>query len=503
MASFNTINAYDAYTRFPAFHGLMQSGDGINADPRFAASCKNVDTRGGVLMPAADCVQLKGVLNAPIKTVAMLHRRWEREEEEKDLLVAASAGKLFVRTPAEDVWTELAMPAEWGSDAFASDDWSTVSYEINEEETPNPIDVLLLSNAKDGMIMLRGDTKQLSTVATPKKFGVIERYAERIWGGAIEDDPDMLVYSAPYDPTNWEANVEIPEDGAGDIQQPSWDGDSFTSLKTFGSQLIAFKKNRVWRVLGTNPGEYTFKEQYGSGAPYAATIALVGEAIYLLTDDGVAVYDGLNVQPFGESYIEKTVKRINREAISQACACIWRDRYYLALPLDGSAVNNAVLIYDTAEKTFLLREGLSVEAFLPTTYHLYYASSETPGALWEMHDSAWDSGAWRGECEWVSPWNDLNYKNMAKSSFVLYIMGESKQGADIQITLQTEKRSKTKIFSIPASMTTSDESALQSKQKKLTFSANGRRFRLIIRAVRQPAWRIVGGLLLSMETDVD
>lgn len=503
MASFNSINAYDAQARIPAFYGLMQSGDGINVDPRFAVSAKNVDTRGGVMMPVATCTRLDGTLSAPIKAVAMLHRRWEREEEEKDLLIASSAGKLFARTTAETAWTELAMPDGWESDTFASDDWSTVSYEINDVDVPNPIDVLLLSNAKDGMIMLRGDTKELRIVPTPRKFGVIERYAERIWGGAIEDDPDMLVYSTPYDPTNWEANVDIPEDGAGDIQQPSWDGDSFTALKTFGSQLIAFKKNRVWRVLGTNPGEYTFKEQYGDGAPYPSTIALVGEAIYLLTDDGIAMYDGLNVQPFGEDYVRHVIKRINRDAIGQACACIWHDRYYLALPLDTSSVNNCVLVYDTEEKTFLLRDDVSVEAFLPTTDHLYYASSQTPGALWEMHDDAWTSGACNGVCEWITPWNDLNYKNMTKSAFTLYLTAESKAGADIEITLQTENRSKTKVYSVPSGLSSSEESALQCKQKRITFSAKGRRFRLIIKSYRQPAWRIVGGLLLSMETELD
>lgn len=503
MGGFNSINAYDAFTRIPTFQGLMQGGDGINLDPRFATSAKNFDTRNGVLLPMAACTILEGTLDAPIKTVAMLHRRWEREEEEKDLLVAASAGKLFARTSSQTEWQELNMPEGWERDTFACDDWSTVSYEISTEDVPNPIDVLLLSNAKDGMIMLRGDTKELSVVNTPKKFGVIERYAERIWGGAIEDDPDMLVYSTPYAPTNWEANVEIPEDGAGDIQQPSWDGDSFTSLKTFGSQLIAFKKNRVWRVLGTDPGEYTFKEQYGEGAPYAATIALVGEAIYLLTDNGIAMYDGLNVQPFGEDYIKKTIDRINRAAINQACACVWKDRYYLALPLDGSEINNAVLIFDTAEKNFLLREGVSVESFLPTTYHLYYASAETPGALWEMHDDAWEHGAFAGDCEWVTPWNDLSYKNVAKSAFALYLMAESKEGAEIEITLQTEKRSKTKKYKIPASDLSSEESAMQCRQRKILFSNNGRRFRLIIRSASQPVWRFVGGLQLRMEIDAD
>ena len=162
-----------------------------------------------------------------------------------------------------------------------------------------------------------------------------------------------------------------------------------------------------------------------------------------------------------------------------------------------------MLIYDTDEKTFLLREGVSVEAFLPTTYHLYYASAETPGALWEMHDDAWESGAWNGDCEWVTPWNDMNYKNMSKSSFTLYLTGESKAGATLEITLQTEKRSKTKLFNIPAGNVQASEAALQSQQKRLTFSANGRRFRLKIRSSRQPVWRIVGGLQMSMETDID
>jgi len=63
----------------------------------------------------------------------------------------------------------------------------------------------------------------VEAVETPKKFGVITRHAERIWGSGIPSDPDMLVYSAPYDPLDWTANVEQPQDGAGDILQPSWD----------------------------------------------------------------------------------------------------------------------------------------------------------------------------------------------------------------------------------------------------------------------------------------
>jgi hypothetical protein len=72
------------------------------------------------------------------------------------------------------------------------------------------------------------------------------------------------------------------------------------------------------------------------------------------------------------------------------------------------------LIFDTNERTFLLRDGISVEALLPTTNHLFFSSAETPGALWEMYNDAWTQGAHQGVCEWVTPWNDMGYKNMTK-----------------------------------------------------------------------------------------
>jgi hypothetical protein len=154
------------------------------------------------------------------------------------VLVAATAGKLYyLIVGSSSGWTQLAYPD--GVTSYQSNVWSWAAYEINPVGSTASIDVLLMSNAQDGMIMVRGDNFAVSAITTPKKFGVIERYAERIWGGAIEDDPDMLIYSAPFDPTDWEPNLEIPEDGAGDINQPSWDGDSFTALRAFGNQLIA------------------------------------------------------------------------------------------------------------------------------------------------------------------------------------------------------------------------------------------------------------------------
>ena len=407
--------------------------------------------------------------------------------------------------PTATAWTQIALPTGWSGTGYGCNVWSWVSYEINPDGSESPVDVLLLSNATDGMVMLRGDTMAVSTVTTPKKFGVIERYAERIWGGAINDDPDMLVYSAPYDPTDWTANVEIPEDGAGDVLQPSWDGDSFTALRAFGSQLIAFKRSRVWRVLGTDPGEYAFKEQYGGGAPYCGTIAVATERILMLDKQGLVAYDGLAVQPFAQSYAKGVFRRMNVASLDQANACLWHGKYYLALPLNSATSNNAVLIYDTVEGTWLLREDVAVEAFLPTENDLYFTSASTPGRIWRWQENSWLTGsATTGRAKWVTPWNDLGYRQISKGGFEVYVLCEVKQSATITVSIQTEKKTKTKTLTV-APLTADEISAgKEYKQKRLHFGGTGRRFRLIIEGPDTGvAWRLVGGVLTVVEIDPD
>ena len=504
MATFNSVGTYDASARIPEFRGILQYGDLINADPRYATDARNMETIGGVLQPAAACILKPATLPAPIETLARLHRRWYTGNDSKDILVAASGGKLYSMLPNADNWQELTMPE--GISSYQSNVWSWVTYEINPQGSEASVDVLLLSNAVDGMVMVRGDNLTVSVVKTPKKFGVIERYAERIWGGAITDDPDMLVYSAPFDPTNWTANTEHPEDGAGDINQPSWDGDSFTALRAFGSQLIAFKKTRVWRVLGTDPGEYTFKEQYGGGAPYAATIAVDSERIFMLTRQGVVVYDGLAVNPFQQEYAEELFGRMNVEALNSACACIWREKLYCAIPLDGSAINNAVLIYNTVDGTWLLREDVYVESFLTTDDAIWFTSATTPGKVWLWSEDSWETGkATADACKWVTPWNDLGLKNVVKGGFEVYMLCEVQdKPVTLNISVQTEKKIKTKQYTIKP-LTQAELAANKGfKQKRLRFGGTGRRFRLIIETpAGTPVWRIIGGVHTVAEIDPD
>ena len=480
----------------PAFRGLNQYGAGMGADVRYAVEAVNALTAEGVLSPMAACEQLAAALPAPIETLARLHRRWHAGP--KDILIAASGGQLYWMEPGGSAWTRMNMPFGWAQESYQSSRWSCVSYEINPDGTADtaPVDVLLMSNALDGMICVRGDNMEVSPVATPKKFGVIARHAERIWGGAIPDDPDMLVYSAPFDPFDWSQNDEIPENGAGDVMQPSWDGDSFTALTPLGSQLIALKRTRVWRILGTNPGEYIFREQFGGGTPCASTVAVHNARLFMLGMGGVWQYDGESVSPWEQEWARDVFARMNTDAMEGACACMHGSVYLCALPLDKSTVNNAVLLYNTRENTWLLREGISVEAFLSVGETLYFTSAETPGRIWQWRDDAWPEKQNVQSMRWVSPWMDLGAPDVIKGGFLLYVTVECAADTPVTLGIQTEKhvRRKSVMFHPP-------KEGAQALQRRICFPGHGRRFRLLIESGAGQPWRIPGGITIRCMAD--
>jgi len=504
--AYYSLNKYDADVHINSFTGLSQYGDGMNGDVRFAVEARNVETVGGVLQPAAAHEVLEYSFDSRIETLAHLYRRWHADENQREVLVAATAGKLYyLIVGSSSGWTQLAYPD--GVTSYQSNVWSWAAYEINPVGSTASIDVLLMSNAQDGMIMVRGDNFAVSAITTPKKFGVIERYAERIWGGAIEDDPDMLVYSAPYDPTNWEQNPEIPEDGAGDVNQPSWDGDNFTALRAFGSQLIAFKKHRVWRILGTDPGEYTFKEQYGGGAPYFNTIAVDTERILLAEADGLSSYDGLSVVPYARNAVEQIWKTVNRNALDQMCAALFKEKYYLAIPTGDSTVNNALLVWNFRDGTVLYYTGISIESFLATDEILYATSSTLPGKILVLHHDSWTTGSASGAAtRWVTPWMDFGYKKILKGGFDLYFTPEvQNEPVTLSFSVQTEKKVKTKKYTVQPLTAIDRMNQKNHRQKRLHFGGTGRRYRLIIETAEgvTAPWRLIGGIQMLVETDPD
>jgi hypothetical protein len=138
-----------------------------------------------------------------------------------------------------------------------------------------------------------------------------------------------------------------------------------------------------------------------------------------------------------------------------------------------------------------------VEAFLPTEDRLYYTSATTPGRVWLWEEDSMQTGA-AVPMRWVSGWQDFSHQNMTKSGFSVYLTVECLREARLSISIQTEKKTKQKTVSFvpPAD-------GKGAKHRMIRFGGSGRRFRVILESSGDAPWRLIGGMQIEIETDVD
>ena len=84
-------------------------------------------------------------LGAQIETLARFYRR--TRPDDADVYVAAAGGAIYTYTMGTEGWVKR-------SEGHKSDVWSSVTYETTEGGAT--VDILILSNAKDGMIAVYG-----------------------------------------------------------------------------------------------------------------------------------------------------------------------------------------------------------------------------------------------------------------------------------------------------------------------------------------------------------
>ena len=92
-----TLGSASATVKIPECKGLLQYGDSVGMDPRYAADCHNALTTQGMLRPMAVCTQLPADTPAPIRTLARLYRRWYAPNDQHEVLIAAAGGQLYWR----------------------------------------------------------------------------------------------------------------------------------------------------------------------------------------------------------------------------------------------------------------------------------------------------------------------------------------------------------------------------------------------------------------------
>jgi len=135
--------------------------------------------------------------------------------------------------------------------------------------------------------------------------------------------------------------------------------DYLVGLHSFSDdQLVVFNRNSIHTVrnsldLGSSISQLITSEV---GCVARNSIQQVGNSMLFLSDNGVYGMNFIDLYnlrgqdlPLSSS-IEGIMQRINREYVHNATSVYFDNRYYLAIPIDGSSVNNALVIYNFINK---------------------------------------------------------------------------------------------------------------------------------------------------------
>lgn len=486
---------YEGSFTIPTPKGVYQAAGDTNVGPDYAYRAENMRTERGLLATSYGTSRAFPSLGHPIETLARFYRR--SRPDDPDVYVAGANGKLYTYTEGEAGW------AERGS-GYLSNTWSHVTYEAVREGATE--DVLILSNALDGMVVIYGSDltaeKKALTIGTEYenvKFAVLSRHAERIWGTGAPGYPDSVFYSRPYDPFDWTRVQETPELGGGMINQPTWDGDEFIALSPFGGYLLAIKRNTVFEIRGTDPSSFTITEAYGTDGPMQARTVCVDRArMYYLAESGLGLYDGSSIQLLSRDVLHETMRMRMEGSDRKATACMCGHVYYLALCIresesDTILENNAVIEFDAERGTFMLRRGIRVKDFYALGGRVYYTQADSPYDVLRYNDP--ESGSYLGqpmESSWETPWMDLG-KAYMKRDFVLRFTAEADEdGVPLEAAIITERREKRRVIML----------GRRRRDYRVKLQCSGTRVKLIIKSGgRAAGFRIEGGIQVDYTLD--
>ena len=201
------------------------------------------------------------------------------------------------------------------------------------------------------------------------------------------------------------------------------------------------------------------------------------------------------------------------------------------------------LVYDMTDGTVTLNEtpqvvSLCYQMPYALTYELVTTgdTTEPVNKLVPLRFDSWDRQMVTDKaCKWVSPWITFGRQDIKKGGFDIYftpevrkkkevssqwwsekgvresdvpsyfVTTETEGSVKLKFTIETEKKSKTKEYTVQPISDADAALGKRHKMKRLHVGGAGRRFRLIIEteAGNTIPWRLIGGVHIIAETDKD
>ena len=424
--------------------GLNQSADESLLSVNQSRDAQNVDVSSGTLKTISGYSKyIATAAPAGITRLMKFYKNNTSTGAVTSYLLAATATAIYYWTGS--AWSALAT-------GLTSGDWDYLNYQISST------DVIIMGNGAD--VMKKWDGTTFSNLGgTPPVAKSISLHAERLWATGVKAYPNTVYYSDDLNPENWTGG----EDAAGEVYLPTWDGGVCIGVSNIFSDLVIFKTNNIFRVVGTYPSVYEVKQVYSSvGAIAEKTIVSGNDRAFFLSKDGLYYYNGVSAYPLLGDMAKDVV--INPSYAKNAVSIIHKNVLYCAFPEGNSTANNAVFVYDLLNKNLMIWRGIAVTDFMEYEDKLLFTDST--GYVYTMDDNAATFDGTNISAYWETPWQDLDAFRVTKTADTLYFYAKGNGIMRVDVTF--DGKTKTKNVTLSPS----------GKLHSLSLNLEGRRFKM-------------------------
>ena len=402
----------------PAFSGVRMDLCDQLLSSGFSPDACNVDTRSGALKSATGFSRAVPDLIGSDET---LTRLYVYSAAGGDRYLAVSTGSIFLYRPLQRDWHRIfRFDSETAGDEIdflrariGSDDRLLIA--VGHEQ-------MLTLDAATGTTEFFGTAEKLSD--KPVKFA--ELYFGRLFCAGDHTAPSRLYWSkAPGDGRtidDWRSDP-AGENVSGGHVDVGVDDDPITGLFAMSNQLVIFKRDSMYRLLGDRPSNYRIVAVDASfRQPLHTACARYADRLFFLTDAGLCWYDGQTVRRSAGSRALEPLLKGSDLSSARAAAC--GDLLYFAVRTRfGAQYNDAVLEYDVQRDRFMIRRGFTT-ADLCASHGVLYAVTGARKLVAFDNNNTYDGDPI--DAYWETPRIDLGHKETIKTLLMLIAGGSGK-----------------------------------------------------------------------------
>ncbi|MEZ4628393.1 MAG: hypothetical protein R2912_10050 [Eubacteriales bacterium] len=465
--------------RIPVFYGIQQGVTENRLNDGESPDACNMDTSGGRLSVAKGYVREHETAFPAPESVRRLYV-WNRAA--KRHIIAATGDKIYTLDETQNLWRQI---YDFAAEADATQyDFQNVKIASTE--------YLLIASGVARMAKWDGESEAAEAFGSAEGLSdiavnFVELYYSRLFCAGCAEYPSRLYYSqAPGDTRsieNW-TSVEESENVGGGFIEIGTDSDPITGLFALSNQLLIFKRDSLFRLLGDRPGNYRIQPVNGTMRQPTHTACIrIGDVLFFLTAGGMYYFDGQTVQRKADA--EKVLQLIRSANLAACMGTECQDKLYFALREEaGGGAKDEILVYDMPRATYMIRRGFLAHGICAANGTLYLLDGN--GYVCRFDEGDTYDGT-RIDAYWKTPMTDLDSKAVNKRLEELYLRGS---GGILSLEAQTE------------SGTVYNERLMPGESERileLGLTGEGRAFQLTFRNVNGSHFTIDGGVELIMD----